>query len=86
MSILKYFQSVPLTEDVLDTSDSVQNPSFSAMKRIKTAVRSSMVTKRLTGLTLLHIHRDIPLEISDVIDEFARRHPRRLKLSNILVD
>ena len=54
--------------------------SFSAMKRIKTAVRSSMVTKRLTGLTLLHIHRDIPLEISDAIDEFARRHPRRLKL------
>ena len=56
--------------------------SFSAVKRIKTALRSSMGTERLTGLALLHIHRDIPLETSDVIDEFARRQPRRLQTSN----
>ena len=60
--------------------------SFSALKRIKTALRSSMRTERLTGLALLHLHRDISLEISDIVDEFARRHPRRLKLSNILAD
>ena len=60
--------------------------SFSAVKRLKTAVRSSMGTERLTGLALLHIHRNIHLEIPDIVEEFARRHPRRLKLSNILVD
>ena len=60
--------------------------SFSAVKRIRTTLRSSMGTERLTGLALLHIHRDIPLEIPDVIDEFARRHPRRLNTSNILAD
>ena len=60
--------------------------SFSAVKRIKTALRSSMGTARLTGLALLHLHRDIPLEISKVIDEFARRHHRRLKMTDILSD
>ena len=54
--------------------------SFSGLKRIKTPLRSSMVTERLTGLTLLHIHRDIPVDISAATDEFARRHPRRLQL------
>ena len=60
--------------------------SFSGLKRIKTPLRSSMVTERLTGLTLLHIHRDISVDISAAIDEFARRHPRRLQLTNILAD
>ena len=54
-----------------------------------------MTTERLSGLSLLHIHRDIPVDvprdniISDVpeaIDEFARRHPRRLQLVDILAD
>ena len=53
--------------------------SFSGLKRIKTLLRSSMVT--LTGLILLHIHRDIPVDISAAIDEFARRHPRRSPIS-----
>ena len=60
--------------------------SFSGLKRIKTPLRSSMITERLTGLTLLHIHRDIPVDISAAIDEFARRHPRRLQVSNILTN
>ena len=60
--------------------------SFSAVKRIKTALRSSMGTAQLTGLALLHLHRDIPLDISKVIDEFARRHHRRLKMTDILAD
>ena len=60
--------------------------SFSALKRIKTHLRSSMGTERLTGLALLHIHRDIPLQTSDIIDEFAWRHPRKLQLFNIFAD
>lgn len=58
--------------------------SFSALKRIKTSLRSTMGNERLTGLTLLHIHRDIDIDIQEVIDEFARRHPRRMKLANLL--
>ena len=53
--------------------------SFSGLARIKTPLRSSMTTERLTGLTLLQI-RDIPVDISAATDEFARHHPRRLVL------
>ena len=60
--------------------------SFSALKRIKTTARLTMGTERLTGLALLHIHRDISIEFSDILDEFARRHPRRLQVANILAD
>ena len=60
--------------------------SFSGLKRIKTALRSSMGTERLTSLNLLHLHRDIEVDIQAAIDEFARRHPRRLKMANILED
>ena len=60
--------------------------SFSALKRIKTSLRSSMGNERLTALTLLHVHRDIEIDVPQVIDEFARRYPRRMKLSNILQD
>ena len=39
----------------------------------------------LTGLALLHI-RDIPIDIDQVIEEFALLHPSRMKLTNILND
>ena len=45
-----------------------------------------MGNERLTALTLLHVHRDIEIDAPQVIDEFARRYPRRMKLSNILQD
>lgn len=60
--------------------------SFSGLKRIKTALRSTMGNERLTSLTLIHLHRDIDIYIPDVIDEFSRLHPRRMELGNILVD
>ena len=42
--------------------------SFSALKRIKTSIGSSMGNERLTALTLLHIHRDVEIDV-EVIDE-----------------
>ena len=45
-----------------------------------------MSNERLTGLTLLHLHQDLPVNTSAVIDVFARRHPRRLEMVNILED
>ena len=37
-------------------------------------------------LTSLHLHRDIDIDIPEILDEFARRHPRRMELTNILAD
>ena len=60
--------------------------SFSGLKRIKTSIRSTMGNKRLTALSLLHIHRNIPIDIPEVIQEFIRLYPRRLELGNIFED
>ena len=45
-----------------------------------------MTTTRLSGLTLLQVHRDIPVSIDDARDEFARRHPRRMRMTDIRRD
>ena len=53
---------------------------------IKTALRSTMGNERLTSLALLHLHRDIEINIPQVINEFARLYPRRMELHDILAD
>ena len=58
--------------------------SFSALKLVKDRQRSVMKNSRLSGLTLLQVHHDIPVDVGAVIDEFARRHPRRMQLVNVL--
>jgi hypothetical protein len=47
------------------------------MKRIKTDLRSAMGEKRLNGLALLSVHRDLKVDIDAIIDNFAML-PRRL--------
>ncbi|XP_042212444.1 52 kDa repressor of the inhibitor of the protein kinase-like [Homarus americanus] len=60
--------------------------SFSALKSIKTNIRSAIGTARLSILSLLHIHRDISVEVSDIIDIFARRNPRKMELVDVIAD
>ena len=56
--------------------------SFSSLKRIKT--QSRMTNSRLSGLTLLHIHRDISIDLEKANDTFARMHPRWMRMAQIL--
>jgi len=51
---------------------------FSALKRLKTYLRSTMLQDRLTGLAMLHIHHDIPVPVDVIIDQFANLGPHRL--------
>jgi hypothetical protein len=60
--------------------------SFSRMKLLKTYLRSTMGQDRLCGLALLNIHRYIAIDYDKVISSFARAHPRRMELINILND
>jgi len=48
---------------------------FSTLSRVKTWLmpRMSEGRGRLTGLALLHIHRDIPVSAQAVIERFAKR-------------
>ena len=53
--------------------------SFSALKRLKTYSRSTMVEDRLNGLALMHIHQEIEPSIDEVINKFSLGN-RRLEL------
>ena len=66
----------------LPVSSCSAEQSFSGLKRIKTPLRSTMSNERLTSLTLLHLHRDTDIDTPEILDEFARRHPRRMELTN----
>ncbi len=43
-----------------------------------------MDRNRLSSLALLNVHRKIRLDADDIIDEFAIRHPRRMRLNDVL--
>ncbi|XP_052809147.1 zinc finger MYM-type protein 1-like [Mya arenaria] len=45
--------------------------SFSSMRRIKTYLRSTMTGERLSSLGVLHIHRDVEIDIIKIINAFA---------------
>ena len=58
--------------------------TFSSLKCLKTYTRSTMKEERLSGLALIYIHKDMELDYKEIINIFARKYPRRLKLINIL--
>ena len=67
-----------LVSATIPSSTATNERCFSALKRLKTYLRSSMLEERLTGLALLHIHHDIPVPVDVIIDRFARLGPHRL--------
>ena len=64
---------------VLPVTTCTSERSHSGLKRIKTFLRSSMTNERLTGLTLMHLHRDIAIDVDTILDTFARKHPRKMQ-------
>ena len=42
-----------------------------------------MTESQLNGLAHLYIHRDIPVDLDRIIDEFARKHQRRMHLRGL---
>ncbi|XP_022176489.1 52 kDa repressor of the inhibitor of the protein kinase-like isoform X2 [Myzus persicae] len=54
-------------------STSTPERSFSCMKRLKTYLRNSMTENRLNGLTLLAVHREIPIDAKEVLDVMAQK-------------
>ena len=47
--------------------------SFSSLRIVKTWDGSTMTNARLNGLALLFIHREIDLDVSEIIDLFAQK-------------
>lgn len=78
-SILRLVCTIPVT--------SCENErSFSALRRLKTWLRSTMTNERLNGLALMNLHYRTHIDIPDVIDRFARQHSRRMPFVDMLSD
>jgi len=60
--------------------------SISTLRYLKTYLRSTMAQDRLNGLALLYVHRDQHIDLDHVINLFAQRHPRRMRMADILQD
>ena len=62
---------------ILPVTSRSSERSVSALRRLKTYLRSTMGTDRLSGLALLNIHRGIKVTPEQVIDRLCAK-PRRL--------
>ncbi|XP_060868613.1 52 kDa repressor of the inhibitor of the protein kinase-like [Metopolophium dirhodum] len=63
--LLKIFITLPV-------STATGERSFSTLRRLKTYLRNFSGQIRLNGLALLNIHRDINVDINDVLDELTK--------------
>ena len=77
LAALKIFGTIPVTTCSCERS-------ISTLRRLKTYLRSTMGQKRLKSLALLHVHREINLDVEKIIDRFAQKHPRRMLLADLL--
>jgi len=48
--------------------------SFSTLGRLKTYIRNQFGNVRLTGVALMTIHRNIPLQIDDIVNNFIEKN------------
>lgn len=52
--------------------------SFSAVRRTKTVLRSTMGEERLSSLVLVNTNRQLTINVDDVVRRFIQKKPRRL--------
>ena len=64
---------------VMPATNASSERSFSAMRRVKSYLRSTMTQERLNHLMMLHIHKDITdsIDLSDVANDFVRNCEHR---------
>ena len=74
-----FFSSHPKQQRKFEEAIETTQPEAKIKK-----LKDLMGNERLSSLALLHLHRDIDIRVEDILDEFTRRHPRRLQLVDIL--
>ena len=63
---------------VMPATNSTSERSFSALRRVKTYLRSTMGQQRLNDLLLLHVHKEITdsLNLKEVVNNFVNSEHR----------
>ncbi|VVC25450.1 HAT, C-terminal dimerisation domain [Cinara cedri] len=69
----KVYQYLKIGATLPITVASVER-SFSTLKRLKSYLRNSTGENRLNGLDHLSIHREIPIQSSEVVDNFSEKN------------
>jgi hypothetical protein len=64
---------------VMPATNAVSEHSFSALRRVKTYLRSTMTEKRLNNVMILHVHKDYTDELSlvEVANDFIQGSDHR---------
>ena len=57
---------------------------ISVLRRLEAYVRGTMKQQGMNGRALLHVHRDLELDLEKIVDLFAMKHPRRIEMINVL--
>ena len=57
--------------------------SFSSLRRLKTFNRMTMADERMTGLAMLHVHREIHEGLDKAVEEFANPICKTIKAAAI---
>ena len=60
--------------------------SFSHLRRLENYMRTTMTEDRLNGHMMLQVHRNVDVDIQELVDQFSKAQPRRMLVSNILSD
>ena len=76
--VLRVICTVPVTSCECERSINV-------LRRLKTYLRSSMGQERFSGLALMHIHYSMELNLEEIVNIFARQHPRQMVLDLITI-
>lgn len=77
----EYFPNIYFLLKLLATlpvSTSTPERTLSTMKRLKNYIRNSSGQERLTGLTLLSVHRQIHIDPAEFINRFAKEKNRQI--------
>lgn len=69
--LLKILCTIPITTASVERS-------FSTLGRLKTYIRNQCGNVRLTGLALMTIHRNIPLQINDIVNSFVKKNRKMI--------
>ena len=65
---------------ILPVSSATCERSFSAMRRVKTWLRTSMLQNRFDSLSLLYIEKDIDVKLEDAVNIFSKKVGRKIAL------
>jgi len=64
---------------VLPASTATAERSFSALRRLKTYLRSTMSAERLNSISVLHVHKDLTdsIDVAEVCKNFVTANDNR---------